>query len=144
MKMETNNLPNKEKIQALLEKEELVAVYLFGSRAEGTANEQSDYDFGILFDSSAKMDDIAVALLELEERMTDILNSEVDVVLLNTASIEQKYMVISQGVLIYSKNEDERTDFEDIAIKEYLDFKPFLEIYHKEVKEAIKEGDFYA
>jgi len=29
-------------------------------------------------------------------------------------------------------------------MRDYLDFKPFLDTFRREVREAIKEGDFYA
>ena len=142
--MEKNNLPHKEKLRTLFENTGLLAVYLFGSRAAGTANSQSDYDFGILCDFASPMDELAFAALELEEKLATRLISEVDIITLNTATIEQKFQIISQGVLIYSSDDDKRTDFEDIVIKEYLDFKPVLELYRKEFREAIQEGDFYA
>lgn len=142
--MEKNNLPHKEKLRTLFEHTGLLAVYLFGSRAEGTANTQSDYDFAILVDFSSPMDDLAFTALDLEEKLAAILNTEVDIITLNTADIEHKFLIISRGVLIYSSDDDKRTDFEDIAIKEYLDFKPVLELYRKDFREAIQEGDFYA
>ena len=142
--MEKNNLPHKEKLRTLFEHTGLLAVYLFGSRAEGTANTQSDYDFAILVDFSSPMDDLAFTALDLEEKLAAILNTEVDIITLNTADIEHKFLIISRGVLIYSSDDDKRTDFEDIVIKEYLDFKPVLELYRKDFREAIQEGDFYA
>ncbi len=71
------------------------------------------------------------------------MQNEVDIVLLNTASIEFKYLVISRSKVIYSCDEEKRTDFEDEVIRDDLDFKPFLDLYRKEVREAIKEGHFY-
>ena len=142
--MGKNTLLNDERIRTLFEKKGLLAVYLFGSRADGTANEQSDYDFGILFSSPVRIEDTAIALFALEEEMADILKCEVDVIALDTASIEKRFLIISKGLLIYSRDDDKRTDFEDLVIKEYLDFKPVLEKYRKEVKEAITEGGFYA
>jgi len=59
------------------------------------------------------------------------LQKKVDVVLLNTAAIEFKFLVISRGKLIYSLDEEKRTDFEDAVIRDYLDYKPFLELYRK-------------
>jgi len=142
--MEKHNLPHKEKLQILFEHTGLLAVYLFGSRAEGTATTQSDHDFAILFDLSSPMDDLAFTALDLEEKLAAILNAEVDIITLNTADIEHRFLIISQGVLIYSRDDDKRTGFEDLVIKEYLDFKPVLELYRKECREAIQEGDFYA
>lgn len=122
---------------------EVIAAYLFGSRADGTANEDSDYDFAILTDTSYPQDDGINLIMGLKEEMQALLEKEVDLVLLNKASIEFRFLVIKYGRLIFSANEDKRTDFEDIVIRDYLDFKPFLDLYRKEVREAIKEGHFY-
>ncbi len=127
----------------LLGKYQVIATYFFGSRAEGTASEDSDYDFAILTDNSYPQDDGNSLIMELKEEMQALLGKEVDLVLLNRASIEFRFLVIKYGRLIFSANEDKRTDFEDIVIRDYLDFKPVLDLYRKEVREAIKEGHFY-
>jgi len=141
-----NNLAllQKEKLHKLFKKSELVAVYLFGSRAEGTEYESSDFDFGLLLKPCTNMEDVAMIQLEFEEEASSILGKEVDAIILNTATIEQKFSIISKGKLLYCSDDDKRTDFEDIAIRDYLDFKPFYEQYRKEAIEAIKEGDFFA
>lgn len=134
----------KEKLEKLFQKSDFLAVYLFGSRVDGTANEKSDYDFGILLESPFQMDEVSLLQLAFEEEASVILKSKVDSIILNTATIEQKFMIISRGDLLYSNNDDKRTDFEDITIRDYLDFKPFYELYRQEVRESIKEGDFFA
>ncbi|MEW5920278.1 MAG: nucleotidyltransferase domain-containing protein [Bacillota bacterium] len=141
--MNNISLSQKERLTELFNKNNIVAVYLFGSRAEGTSNEDSDYDFGILLEAPDKLA-IAQILLDLEVEAANILNKEVDVIILNTATIEQKYLIFSRGIVFYCKDNDIRTDFEDIIIRDYLDFKPFLEQYRREFREAIEEGDFYA
>jgi len=142
--VEKNNyiLPKKE-LKNLLGKYQVTAAYFFGSRAEGTSTEKSDYDFAILVDKSFDQDDVNYLIMKVEEEAASLLQKEVDVILLNTATIEFKYLVISRGKVIYSCDEEKRTDFEDEVIRDYLDFKPFLDLYRKEVREAIKEGNFY-
>lgn len=80
-------------------------------------------------------------LTELEEALSLI---EVDLVLLNRAPIVLRYEVISQGIVLYCEDDDFRTDFEDIVLRDYLDFKPFLDQYDREVMEAIEGGHFFA
>lgn len=80
-------------------------------------------------------------LTELEEALSPI---EVDLVLLNRAPIVLRYEVISQGTFLYCEDDDFRTDFEDIVLRDYLDFKPFLDQYDREVMEAIEGGHFFA
>ncbi len=135
-------LPVKE-LKNLLGRYRVTAAYFFGSRIEGAASENSDYDFAILVDKENEQDDINYLLMELKDEAACLLQKEVDLVLLNNASIEFKYLVISRGQVIYSCDEEKRTDFEDEVIRDYLDFKPVLDLYRKEVREAIKEGHFY-
>ena len=135
-------LPEKE-LGKLLERHQVIAAYFFGSRAEGTARDDSDYDFAILVDDSCTQDVGNNLIMELAEEMQALLGKEVDLVILNKASIKFKFLVIKHGKLIFSADEEQRTDFEDIVIRDYLDFKPVLDLYRKEAREAIKEGHFY-
>jgi len=139
-----NIKPDKtKKLETLFKKYDLLAVYLFGSQVDGTAHAKSDYDFGLLFKILPALEETSLLMLEIEEEAAKILNREVDIVILNSATIEQRFMIISRGVLLYTSDDDKRTDFEDITIRDYLDFKPFLDLYHKEVREEIKKGDFF-
>jgi predicted nucleotidyltransferase len=51
------------------EEPRLVALYLFGSRADGTARPDSDVDLGALFSGDMSLDD----LLDLEGRLEDAI-----------------------------------------------------------------------
>jgi len=134
---------SKEELGNILGKYQVITTYFFGSRAEGTSTENSDYDFAILVDKNYDQDDLNNLVMELEEEANSLLQKEVDVIILNNATIEFKHLVISRGKVIYSADEEQRTDFEDEVLRDYLDFKPFIELYRKEAREAIKEGNFY-
>ncbi len=137
-------MPKQDKLDIIFGKYGLLAVYLFGSHADGTAKAGSDYDLGLLFKERPSFEQAVIMETEIAEKVSEILAAEVDTVTLNLASIEMKFTVIKQGVVIYSQNDELRTDFEDIAIRDYLDFKPFLDTFSKEAREAVKEGDFFA
>lgn len=134
-----------KKIRPVFERHGILAAYLFGSRADGSAHPNSDYDFGILvmpFDREKHNLAYATRLgLEMEDA-ADL--NRADVVLLNTASIMMRFEIMKRGRLIYCRDHELRTDFEDVVIRDYLDFKPFLDQYYREVREAIREGDFFA
>lgn len=127
----------------LFNRERILAVYLYGSRADGTAHEQSDYDLGVLLRELPTFDETVKMELRVAEEAAKIVSSDVDVITLNTATIEQRFLVIKRGVLIYSSDDNLRTDFEDVVMRDYLDFKPFLDTFRQEVREAIKGGGFY-
>jgi predicted nucleotidyltransferase len=130
-------------LQGILAAKAVIAAYLFGSRADGTEYANSDYDFGILLEQDPTPADIALVIQDFSDAMTEILNPKVDITILNTANIQMRFEIISKGTVIYCSDDDKRTDFEDIAIRDYLDFKPFLNLYYREVREAVREGGFY-
>ncbi len=57
-------LPIKE-LRNLLGKYRVTAAYIFGSRVEGIATENSDYDFAILLDKEYDQDDVNYLLMKL-------------------------------------------------------------------------------
>ena len=133
-----------KKLIALFRTYSITAAYLFGSRVDGSAGAKSDYDLAVLLEEKPSLEEASFLMLSVQDEASRILKSAVDVVVLNSSTIEQRFLIISRGVLLYSGDDDIRTDFEDIFIRDYLDFKPFLDKYRQEVREAIKEGDFFA
>ncbi|MGL4850122.1 MAG: type VII toxin-antitoxin system MntA family adenylyltransferase antitoxin [Clostridium sp.] len=65
-----------EKIEPILPKEKIDALYLFGSYATGEFTEESDVDIAIFSDSLTYIE-----LVDLEERISDKLGKEVDLIL---------------------------------------------------------------
>ena len=115
------------------------SVYLFGSRVDNTASASSDYDLGVLLrDLNHKRHD-ALFASELEVDLMQATKIPIDVVLVQRASITLKYTIIAEGKVIYCIDADYRTDFEDIVLRDYLDFKPFLDRFYQEMHEAIAE-----
>ncbi len=98
--------------------------YLFGSRASGTAQADSDADVAIMPSGE-------LGLLErarLESRIAHALGVvDVDLVLLDRATLELRGHVVQTGRLIYSADEPARVAFEVRTRSEYLDFLPALQ-----------------
>ncbi|MGB9740253.1 MAG: type VII toxin-antitoxin system MntA family adenylyltransferase antitoxin [Candidatus Bathyarchaeia archaeon] len=119
---------------------EVDAAYLFGSRARGDFTEESDLDFAILlsrnfndpYDLVRLIHDLAVAL--------GVKDEKINLVVLNDASLELAYKVISEGIIIYERNVEKRVDFEVNTLKFYLDFKPVLDQMHKLLIEEYMHG----
>jgi len=104
--------------------EEVAVAYLFGSRARGDFKEKSDFDFAILLSKSFKNPYDFVRLLG---KLADVLNvgdEKVNLIVLNDASLELAYKVISEGSVIFERDPERRVDFEVRILKLYLDFKP--------------------
>ena len=129
----------REKLNQIFVRHNAVAVYLFGSQIKGTADPMSDVDIGVIFGGK----DTAINdLLILQDDLQRLFGStRVDLVLLETASVTVAFKAISQGEVIYSTNDEIRTDFEERVLRDYHDLAPFLKKFYRDVQEAIMEGD---
>jgi predicted nucleotidyltransferase len=78
----------------------LLAVYLFGSRANGHARPDSDVDLAVLVDG--KLD--PVETWELAQSLADQANCDVDLVDLRRASTVMQHQIITTGRRLWEKN----------------------------------------
>jgi len=120
----------KEAIRAVFKKhEEILFAYLHGSFVKKDAFR--DIDVAIYLER------MPASVLEYELQMeTDLMKALrkyiVDVRVLNGAPLSFKYNVIKDGIVLLSKDDDKRADFEEKTIILYLDFLPYRKSYLKE------------
>ena len=134
-----------QKFRAAVETDNAIAAaYLFGSCARGTATGISDIDIGILFDSAidkSRYFELKIAFLS---RIMAVLQTEkVDVVVLNYAPLHLAYEIVSHGNLLLDKDRRQRAAFEADRIGRFLDFKPFLAVQIRAVKEHLSKGTYF-
>jgi len=79
----------------------LIAIYLFGSQADGHANSESDLDLAVLV--SGVLD--TVELWHLSGEIADIVNVPVDLIDLRAASTVMQYQIIVKGQRLWARNE---------------------------------------
>ncbi len=103
--------------------------YVFGSQVYGKTTKTSDYDVAVLFKSDYTLDEILNVTLRLTEALNIDLDS-IDVVGLNDASVEVAYDIVAKGKLVYCEDNELRVTFETRLIEEYLDLKPYLDLYY--------------
>ena len=120
----------KEAIRAVFKKhEEILFAYLHGSFVKKDAFR--DIDVAIYLER------MPASVLEYELQMeTDLMEALrkyiIDVRVLNGAPLSFKYNVIKDGIVLLSKDDDKRADFEEKTIILYLDFLPYRKSYLKE------------
>ena len=103
----------------------IIAAYLFGSQAKGTAQQKSDIDVAILLDDqTGGIFDLLSFIVEAETTT----GRQVDIVVLNTASEVLKYQVRKHGTLLFDKKPEARKIFE---IKSRKYFEDFLYLHKK-------------
>ena len=93
----------------------LIAVYRFGSTAEGVSHPASDTDVAVL----ARAPIPAVARFEIQEHLASRLGRDVDLVDLTAASPVMAIQVVARGRLLYDGDSDARGRFEDLTFGTY-------------------------
>jgi len=120
----------------------LDCVYLFGSQARGNAGPLSDVDIGLLFSEAVPRGRRGEIQLQLISHLQKVNGPHIDVVILNEAPPFLRHRVIRDGRVLYCADERRRVAFEVRAIREYLDFKPYLDLHYREQITRIREGRF--
>ncbi len=125
-----NDIQKKEIIDELTrllkEREEIVFAYLHGSFL---THDFRDIDVAIYL----KEDEDVLYEVELGVELEKILKFPVDVRVLNSAPLTFRFKVIKDGLLLFSRDERIRSDFEALTISEYHDFSYFRKRYRREV-----------
>lgn len=122
----------------------IIALYLFGSQARGTASRLSDIDIGVLFHSMIDASRYFPLRLEYIARIIGLLRTEkVDVVILNNAPLHLAYEIMSHGTLLLDRDPRQRVAFEADRIGRFLDFKPFLAVQYRAIKKHLAKGTFF-
>lgn len=117
--------------EILLDKEEIVASYLYGSVIY--SNFYEDIDVGLLVSDLFKPKLMYEAIIagELEKKLKDILkiSKSVDVRILNDRPLRFLFSILKNSKIICSRDDLKRVQFEARIMKEYLDIKPHFAIY---------------
>ena len=117
--------------QALIEREDVRLVYLFGSTAAGTARRGSDADVAIMFDGVP-----APRVLDLlSERIGAAAERPVDLVVLNDAPPLLAREVIARGRLLVCRDDEDRVRFETRATARYQDTVHLRRVQHAYLRE---------
>jgi predicted nucleotidyltransferase len=108
----------------------IVAAYLFGSVARGTARATSDVDVAVLF-SADPPGTLAGLHLDLEADLERAAGVPVQLVVLNRAPADLVHRVLRDGILILDRDPSRRIRFEVHARNLYFDLKPHLDRYRR-------------
>ena len=126
---------NKEKIKKeitniLKTEKKIVFSYLHGSFLK---NRFQDVDIGIYLRKNPSKKNSLKYELQLEEKISRKIGYSCDVRILNNAPLSFKFSVIKNGIILFSKNESKRADFESISLVKYHDFDFYRNRYMRDV-----------
>lgn len=106
----------------------VIAVYLFGSVARGTARPESDVDVAVLIDH-APSPRLGGPRFTLEGDLERALGRRVDLVLLNDAPVDLRARILRDGRLLLDRVPAARIAFEVRTRNEAFDIAPILAVY---------------
>ena len=112
---------------------EIQAVYLFGSQAEGRARMDSDVDLALVTRDTS-----------LHHRVVDILADltaqgfcNIDLTFLDTDDVVLKHQAVRLNHVIYATPDFDRGGTYSRIVREYLDFKPYLDVQRQAYKRRL-------
>jgi len=98
-------------------RDNIAALYLFGSAATGKMRSTSDIDIAVM--TTCKIDGFEKATMETE--LSNILHRDVDIVVFHQADTLLQHQILKYGKLLYVKDDAERVRQETTARRQYLD-----------------------
>lgn len=115
----------------ILASQPVMLAYLYGSTADGSRLPFSDVDIALVLEPNCPLSAYERMKLELNiaaeiEHLGDM--QEVDVRSIDAAPLTVRGMVVSEGILLYSRNEEFRIQYEVHTRKLYFDFLPVVEM----------------
>ncbi len=141
-----NPLANGSDIQIILKEilskeTNIEFAYIFGSQVKNTYRFKSDLDIAVFFTSEPELPEIGRIVSELERS----IDTEIDLVSLNNLynkNPELAYNIISEGILIFSKNNSLLTKYKSSVYLAYLDIKSMLDVYHNKFLQRLHNKRF--
>jgi len=115
---------------------------IFGSAVKGTLSDESDIDIAVKFKSLPKHSwTLLKMILKIKDLLEEKMKREVDIVILNRSSLGLWYEVFSTGKPIYVLSEEDFLKDKVQVIKQYLDFKYYIDKHFKKKVERIIYGE---
>jgi len=118
----------------------VMLAYLYGSTATGRATPFSDVDIALVmnedhFDPADRL----ILELEIEDQIVSACDMrEVDVRIINDAPIMLQGEVVTDGILLFSQDEEFRVEFETSTRSKYFDFLPVANLHREAFFERIR------
>ena len=98
----------------------VVFAYLFGSLAGGSPKPFSDVDVAVYLEDGENLSEIKLKILD---KLSDALLTEnIDLVVLNTASLPLAINILKKNKLLVDKRPYVRHAFESLTMRKYFDF----------------------
>jgi len=120
--------------KAIFKRLEVGAVVLFGSRAQGSASQSSDFDFGVILENKSVLKS-QKQRSRLYDAIYDLFSSNIkqliniDIVFLDDAPYELRAHVMKYGQVVFEERRGIFADFKAATMIMYSDFAPLRKIF---------------
>ncbi len=122
----------KEKSCEVFSLSPVLFAYLFGSYARGESLPQSDMDIAVFVERGLSQEDYSELELNLSIELDKLgLGAETEVRVINRLPLLMRGEILTEGHLIYCRDDSTRVEFETITRDEYFDFLPLHYRYQK-------------
>lgn len=119
----------------LMEYEDIIFAYVFGSYVQGKMRIDSDIDIAIYL--KKKMD--IKTYLEIKMNLSETCKKEVDLIVLNDATPLLKYQIYKNNVLLFTRDKSIETRYKVKTLFEYSDMKRYLDLSYDRTIDRLKE-----
>lgn len=124
----------KARMATIFENYGVVFAYLFGSQARGVSGPLSDIDVALYLGETVAREQWFDLRLKVLGELSDLLKTDaLDLVVLNEAPPLLAHRILKEGRLLFCADLRVRLEFEANAVLKYLDWKPYLEKYARQV-----------
>jgi len=132
----------KAEIPSILAEHPVMLAYLYGSAADGSALPSSDVDIALVLEPNCALSPYERMQMEFNiaaevERRCDI--KEADVRSIDVAPLTAQGKVVSEGILLYSRDEEFRVQYEVNTRKKHFDFLPVVQMMRKAFFENLQQ-----
>jgi predicted nucleotidyltransferase len=119
----------KTEMPGILSGRQVLLAYLHGSTVDGTALPGSDIDIALVFEEGCNLSSYERMKVEFDiawevQQRCEVY--EADVRSIDRAPLEVQGRVLTDGLLIYSRDEEFRVEYEVNVRKRYFDFLPVI------------------
>ncbi len=128
---------SKKKLKEIAERYNLADIYVFGSQVSGFSHPGSDFDIGVRF--IKKLPSIKKRTRvygDLYVELSSCFKKEnLDLVFIQEAPLHIRYKILTQGELIYTRDQIESCNYLEKTVLTYNDYKYFIDEFHEGILE---------
>jgi uncharacterized protein len=123
------------------QREDIIAVYIFGSTAKNKERKGSDLDLAVLFAEEVDQYRRFQAKLQIANDLEEQLKTRIDIVDLRSADLFFIHQVMKHKILLFERDAYSRVSFEVQYRKHYFDHMPIHEQYHRQSRKRLADRE---